>query len=672
MAYQTINIVLKLQDRISTPLKTAVSQVDALSNSFAQLDNILTKNNKMQSANILKQRFNTMQRLRQQDLNNEKQYQRDLMLENQRSANRIAEIKARAELSNTRLSNTRRKSNFSISDVASGIYVVKNIIDAASSVITSFTDRADTVASQKAILGMYNTTGYSTNQVYDYLTATALQTRSNLGATADLTNALLAAGVYQGPNAAINTIDTVGLINKSLIAGGTRGQQADSVLLQLSQGLAQGQLQGQELKAIRQYAPYMGNIIAEGLNMQGIFDKEVTFGDLKDLGAEGELTADRILKAFELMSDKINADFETMPKTWGQAMTSLSTIWDSFIGKLNEGDTGLTKLNETMNGFVDYLMSADSSEFWEGMTTGINTLLNVLDIGLNAVINGITWLGQNMESVLAVASILFTVLAIGWIATNWPILAVIAAVAILVNIFSAFGISGSQILATIAGGVAVVWELLQTVASGIKSTVCAAFYTLQGVAYSVLYGILGVIYVIAAALDTVFGSDLASSVRSSMEDYMGKADEAFQNADKAMQDRHQARDFGEVYDETYDKVMSGTSAASQALKNLPESLNISNGLFGGAGAGNFGTGGIADTYVTGGSLDSGGEVQLSNEDIKLLRDIAARDFLLNVSTITPTVTNNFGDIRETADVNKILDEIERMVDEELATSVVMG
>ena len=505
MASQTINIVLQLQDRISTPLKTATRQVDALSNSFAQLDNILTKNNKMQSANILRQRFNTNQRLRRQDLNNERQYQRNLMLENQRSANRIAEIKARAELSNT-----RRKSNFSISDVASGIYVVKNIIDAASSVITSFTDRADTIASQKAILGMYNTTGYSTNQVYDYLTATALRTRSNLGATTDLTNALLAAGVYQGPNAAINTIDTVGLINKSLIAGGTRGQQADSVLLQLSQGLAQGQLQGQELKAIRQYAPYMGNIIAEGLNMQGIFDKEVTFGDLKDLGAEGELTADRLLKAFELMSDKINADFETMPKTWGQAMTSLSTIWDSFIGKLNEGDTGLTKLNETMNGFVDYLMSADSSEFWEGMTTGINTLLNVLDIGLNAVINGITWLGQNLESVLAVASILLTILAIGWIATNWQILAVIAVIYTLITMFSSLGISGSEVLATIVGILAVVISTVERLTTAVGSGLAAAFETLGSIALGVLGSIATAIGKILDALGIDWGASLMS------------------------------------------------------------------------------------------------------------------------------------------------------------------
>lgn len=671
MAFQTINIVLKLQDRISTPLKTATRQVDALSNSFAQLDNILTKNNKMQSANILRQRFNTNQRLRRQDLNNERQYQRNLMLENQRSANRIAEIKARAELSNT-----RRKSNFSISDVASGIYVVKNIIDAASSVITSFTDRADTIASQKAILGMYNTTGYSTNQVYDYLTATALRTRSNLGATADLTNALLAAGVYQGPNAAINTIDTVGLINKSLIAGGTRGQQADSVLLQLSQGLAQGQLQGQELRAIRQYAPYMGNIIAEGLNMQGIFDKEVTFGDLKDLGAEGELTADRLLKAFELMSDKINADFETMPKTWGQAMTSLSTIWDSFIGKLNEGDTGLTKLNETMNGFVDYLMSADSSEFWEGMATGINTLLNVLNIGLNVVISGITWLGENLDSVMNGALILLSIFTVAWAVLNWKIIAVIAVVALLFKIFDAFGIDAIDI---ITGIILFVYDLIKSSESlgiTIRTFLVSSFYTLQSAATGVLARIYENLYDIAVLIDKITGSNIAEGVAEKVDKYK---DLSTEYDIKARVERR----FGESEQQ---RIKNEQNAFHTNMDNLVNSIKNSGnigdnlgGLFGTGGlgssiysGGNFGTGGIADTYVTGGSLDSGGEVQLSNEDIKLLRDIAARDFLLNVSTITPTVTNNFGDIRETADVNKILDEIERMVDEELATSVVMG
>lgn len=80
--------------------------------------------------------------------------------------------------------------------------------------------------------------------------------------------------------------------------------------------------------------------------------------------------------------------------------------------------------------------------------------------------------------------------------------------------------------------------------------------------------------------------------------------------------------------------------------------------------------------VDGGDLDSVGsiksDVDISDQDIQLLRDISARDFLLNLQTVTPQVYNTFGDIRETADVNKIFEAIQDMVDEELATSLVIG
>jgi len=78
----------------------------------------------------------------------------------------------------------------------------------------------------------------------------------------------------------------------------------------------------------------------------------------------------------------------------------------------------------------------------------------------------------------------------------------------------------------------------------------------------------------------------------------------------------------------------------------------------------------------GGNIDSVGsiksDVDISDQDIQLLRDISARDFLLNLQTVTPQANVTFGDIRETADVNKILDVIQDMVDEELATSLVVG
>ena len=63
---------------------------------------------------------------------------------------------------------------------------------------------------------------------------------------------------------------------------------------------------------------------------------------------------------------------------------------------------------------------------------------------------------------------------------------------------------------------------------------------------------------------------------------------------------------------------------------------------------------------------------ISDEDIQLLRDMAAREFLLNLQTVTPTANISFGDVRETADVNKIIDVLQDMVDEQLATNLVVN
>ena len=71
------------------------------------------------------------------------------------------------------------------------------------------------------------------------------------------------------------------------------------------------------------------------------------------------------------------------------------------------------------------------------------------------------------------------------------------------------------------------------------------------------------------------------------------------------------------------------------------------------------------------SVDSiGSDVDISDEDVKLLRDMAARDYLLQLQTITPVAHVTFGDVRETADVGKIVEVIEQMVEEQMATALV--
>ena len=79
--------------------------------------------------------------------------------------------------------------------------------------------------------------------------------------------------------------------------------------------------------------------------------------------------------------------------------------------------------------------------------------------------------------------------------------------------------------------------------------------------------------------------------------------------------------------------------------------------------------------IAGGDLDSVGkikdDVSITDEDIKLLKDVAATEFVNKYTTLRPELQVTFGDVRETADVNKILEVIEDMVEEAYA-SVLVG
>ncbi|MDD4689998.1 MAG: tape measure protein [Eubacteriales bacterium] len=82
------------------------------------------------------------------------------------------------------------------------------------------------------------------------------------------------------------------------------------------------------------------------------------------------------------------------------------------------------------------------------------------------------------------------------------------------------------------------------------------------------------------------------------------------------------------------------------------------------------------TNISGGKLDSVGkidsDVTISDEDIKMMRDIAAVEFVNRYTTLRPEMTLNFGDVRETADVNAIIGAIETMAEEALNSSLSPG
>lgn len=114
--------------------------------------------------------------------------------------------------------------------------------------------------------------------------------------------------------------------NNAMTIGGVGAQQQAAALMQLSQALGSGVLQGDEFKSIAEAAPILLDTIAEYMGKSR--------AEIKKLGSEGELTADVLFKAISGASEKFGEQAAKMPMTMGQALTVFSNNWQSMVSKL--------------------------------------------------------------------------------------------------------------------------------------------------------------------------------------------------------------------------------------------------------------------------------------------------------------------------------------------------
>lgn len=98
--------------------------------------------------------------------------------------------------------------------------------------------------------------------------------------------------------------------------------------MQLGQGLSSGVLRGEELNSVMEQAPRLAKALADGLG--------VTTGQLRAMGAEGEITAEKVIKALESQSAVLKGEVAGSALTVGQAFTQLGNSTTYAIGELDK------------------------------------------------------------------------------------------------------------------------------------------------------------------------------------------------------------------------------------------------------------------------------------------------------------------------------------------------
>ena len=110
--------------------------------------------------------------------------------------------------------------------------------------------------------------------------------------------------------------------------GGASGQELSSGATQLAQALASGRLQGDELRSILENMPLVAKAIAEGLN--------ISVGELRAMGSEGELTSRKVFDAILSKTDDIQDAFEQLPPTLDVAVGKLAGSWAKFTAEVDK------------------------------------------------------------------------------------------------------------------------------------------------------------------------------------------------------------------------------------------------------------------------------------------------------------------------------------------------
>ena len=214
-----------------------------------------------------------------------------------------------------------------VNKIGSGLSGLTGLLAGLASVgfAKSILDTADAMQSVNSQVRQVTSSETEYLAVQRQLLDTANNTRASLESTASLyvstSRALKDYGYTQQ-----EILKFTEATNNAMTIGGVGAQQQAAALMQLSQALGSGVLQGDEFKSIAEAAPILLDTIAEYMGKSR--------AEIKKLGSEGKLTADVIFKAISGASEKLEEQAEKMPTTMGKALKAFSNNWQSMVSKL--------------------------------------------------------------------------------------------------------------------------------------------------------------------------------------------------------------------------------------------------------------------------------------------------------------------------------------------------
>lgn len=543
---------------------------------------------------------------------------------------------------------------------------------------------SDEITQTTARLNMINDGLQTTEQLQNMIFQSAQRSRASYADTADIVAKLgLRAGDAFASNA--ETIAFAENLNKMFVVAGASQQEMASASLQLTQALGSGVLRGEELNAVFEAAPNIIQTIADYL--------DVPIGQIRDMAAEGQITADIVKNAVLSATEEINQQFESMPMTFAQIWTMIKNealmAFQPVLQRMNEignSERFNILINNLINGIV--ILATVAAELFDIITSiagvisdnwswlepivwgivGAFIAYNAVALITNAIlaIQGIqAKIAAASQMMQAGATFTATVAQHGLNAAlyacplTWIILLIIALIALFyaavaaVNHFAGTSVSATGIIVgafmvalafignlfvglwnLIVDVAASIWDVIATVAEFLANVFNDPIGSIVRLFAGMADAVLGILQGIAKAIDAIFGSNLAEAVSGWRSGLKGAVDDLVGEAKIQIPRLDTSSLYLDRFE--YGKAWEYGYAAGEKFE---ESINLKN-ILGDASR-------TLDAYELGNQLDgiySGVDstalntaamkdsMDATEEELKYLRDIAEQEVINRFTT----------------------------------------
>jgi len=229
-----------------------------------------------------------------------------------------------------------------------------------------------------------------------------------------------------------DTMQMVEALGTALKLSGATGQEASSAMLQFSQSMNAGRLNGGEFNSIAEASPNILRAIEAELRRTGQWADNTT-ETLKKMGSEGKISSELLARSLQNALPQMRKDFETLPLTFDGAMERLKNSWLKAVGEMGQNTKFTQELAKSL---------ATLEESLPRIANTLGTVFNFLaqNLGTIATVIGglvgaglVSWAYSSREALMGMVTVMRTLTASALAFMATPIGMAIAAVTLAVG-----------------------------------------------------------------------------------------------------------------------------------------------------------------------------------------------------------------------------------------------